>query len=69
MLIKVLVKPNAFENRILSCENGLYKISIKAPAKEGKANLELLKFLKKEFGKKVKLVSGANSRIKRIEMF
>ena len=67
MRYPLVVKANASKNEILSFENNVYKISIKAPAKDGKANLELVKFMSKKLGKKIKLVSGFNSKNKVIE--
>jgi len=68
MRITVHVKPSSNKNVIISTGGGVYKINIKAPCKEGKANLELVKFLTKEFKKPVKLVSGFKSKIKVVEI-
>ena len=67
MRVRVQVKPNAPKNEIIS-EGEIIKVAIKVPAKDGKANLELVKFLKKYYGKPVKIASGANSRIKTLEI-
>ena len=67
MRVRVQVKPNASKNEIIS-EREILKVAIRAPAKEGKANLELVKFLKKYYGKPIKIVSGSNSRIKTLEI-
>jgi|APSaa5957512622_1039677.scaffolds.fasta_scaffold758688_1 uncharacterized protein (TIGR00251 family) len=73
MRIRVQVKANASKSEIVSFEANLYKITVAAPAKDGKANLELVKFLKRTFckklhQKKIRIVSGANSRIKIVEI-
>lgn len=50
MIIEVHIQPNSNENKILSREGNIFKIKIKAPAIENKANEELIKFLSKELG-------------------
>lgn len=66
--IKVKIKPNSSESKII--EKGLvWKINIKAPAQENKANIELLKFLKRELKKNIKIVSGLKSKEKVLEIF
>jgi uncharacterized protein len=67
MRYSVIVKANASKNEIISFEKNVYKVSIKAVAKDGKANLELVKFMSKKLGKKIKLVSGFTSKTKMIE--
>ncbi|MBI5065651.1 DUF167 domain-containing protein [Candidatus Woesearchaeota archaeon] len=66
--IKVKIKPNSSENKIVE-KGSVWKINIKAPAQENKANLELLKFLKKELKKNVQFVSGLKSKEKVLEIF
>ena len=44
------------------------KLYLKAVPEKGKANLELIKFFKKEFNLKVKIKSGEKSRNKVIEV-
>lgn len=65
MKINIIVKPNAKENKITKVNN-LYKVSLKAKPIEGKANLELIKFLSKHFKKKAKIISGFNNKKKLI---
>ncbi len=66
----VIVKPNARENKILGydAERKAYRISIAAPAKDNKANKELIKFLHKQTGKQARIVKGLTSRIKVVEL-
>lgn len=45
-----------------------YKIYLKKQAVDGKANLELLKFLKKEFKKDIRIIKGSKSCNKIIEI-
>lgn len=67
---RVLVKPNASRNEILSYDDArkAYKISIKEPAEDNRANIELIKFLSKEMGKRVKIISGHTSKIKTVRV-
>ncbi len=66
---RVLIKANAQKNEILGYDDTrkAYKVSIKKPAEDNKANIELVKFLSKELGKTVKIVSGHTSRIKMLK--
>ncbi len=67
---RVLIKANSNKNEILGFDDArkAYKISIKEPAEDNKANGELIKFLSKEMGKKVRIVSGHTSKIKTIRV-
>ncbi|NCC70117.1 DUF167 domain-containing protein [bacterium] len=70
MILKVKVIPNSKEEKIYQ-ENGIYKIKLKKPALEGRANLELIKFLSKEFTIKkgnIKILKGEKTRDKIIEI-
>ena len=68
-IIQVKVKPNSPKNEILGeDEQGYLKIAIKAPAKEGKANIELIKFLSKHYKRQVDIINGRTSKIKRIRL-
>jgi len=68
--IKVLV--NAGKTEIKEeMEDNTIKIAVKAVPEKGKANLELIKFLAKEFvvdKNKVKIISGAGDRLKLIKI-
>lgn len=64
MEIKVKVKTKQPETKILKAENNLYHIALKSPPIENKANLELIKFLKKHFKKPVLIKSGFKSKEK-----
>ena len=61
MLI-VKVKPNASATKVVSYSP--LKIAVKAVPENGKANVELIRFLTKELKKSVRLVKGATSRTK-----
>lgn len=67
MIIEVHIQPNSNENKIISKEGNIFKIKIKAPAIENRANIELIKFLSKEFNVEKSLItikSGNNSKTK-----
>lgn len=68
--IKVKVIPNAPKNEITDrMEDGAYKIRVAAPALEGKANVELIRFLKKSLkASEVVVVHGAKERVKLIRI-
>ena len=52
----------------LAEENNHLKLYLIAVADDNKANLQLIKFFKKEYGLKVRIVSGMRSRNKVIEI-
>ena len=65
--LKVKVIPNSSKFKIEL--TGTYpKIYLQNPARNGKANLELIKKLSKIFNKKIIIISGKNSRIKLLEI-
>lgn len=69
VVIPVKVIPKASRNEILGWENGELKIRVAAQPDKGCANEELLAFLAKELRiakSRIKLLSGATSRHKRI---
>jgi len=45
-------------------KNGYYLVSVKAKAIEGKANLAVLKLLKKHFKREVRIIKGKMSKHK-----
>lgn len=69
MLIKVKVKPSSGRQEVEKISDDEYKIWLKSPPEDGKANAELLKLLKKELGIKGKLKSGKSSRNKVVEVY
>ncbi len=78
MIIRVKVKPNAGEQSVeriflpqldmTKPAEEVYYVKLKSPADGGRANLELVKVLKKFLGKEVKIKSGFNSRTKFVEV-
>lgn len=67
MKIKIKVKPNSGKQEIVKNEKN-YIICLKSAPENNKANIELIKILKKYFGKPVKIKSGFTSRNKIIEI-
>ena len=70
----VIVKPNSSRTEYIGIDNeGRYKINIKEKAEDNKANIELIKLLKKYFSdeyevKNIKILKGLKSRDKIIEV-
>lgn len=64
MLVKV--KPNSGRQEIVKKE-GYLLVYLKSPPENNKANIELLKLLKKHFKKEIKIKSGFSSKNKIIE--
>ncbi|MFH1827982.1 MAG: DUF167 domain-containing protein [Nanoarchaeota archaeon] len=69
-IFKIIVKPNASKNQIIGYDTNkdAYRISIKAKAEKNKANIEVIKFLSKQLGKKVIILRGKQSREKIIKI-
>lgn len=67
MIIKVKVKPNSSKREIVR-DGENYVVSLKSPAEDNKANIELIKLLKKYFDKEIKIKTGKTSRNKLIEV-
>jgi hypothetical protein len=69
MKIKIKLHPNSSQEKIVEIEKDKsYEVWIKEKPIDGKANEELVKFLKKHFKKSAKIVSGLSSRKKIIEL-
>jgi len=68
--IRVILKPNSPKNRIIKfdSERNAYRIEIKAPAQDNKANIELIKFLSRSLKKNVKIIKGFKSKEKLIKI-
>lgn len=63
---KILVKTNAKKNKLsgFDTEKNAWRIEITALPEKNKANIEIIKFLTKQLGRKVRIVSGLKSREK-----
>ncbi|MEK6822639.1 MAG: DUF167 domain-containing protein [Nanoarchaeota archaeon] len=62
--VSVKVRPNAKETRITGQDDDTLLIDLAAPAEKNKANIELLKFLKRTTKRTARLTAGATSRNK-----
>lgn len=67
---KIIVKTNARENKIIcfDTEKNAWKIEITEAPEKNKANIAIIKFLSKQFGKKVRIISGLKSKEKILEI-
>ena len=67
----VKAKPNARKSKIISFDRDKNEavIAVGAPADKGCANEELIRFLSKYFGKKVKILVGKTSSKKIVRVF
>ncbi len=65
--LKIRVKPRADKNKVERMADGTFKIWVKSPAIKGKANKELLTYLKHLTGMRVNIIAGESSRDKLIE--
>jgi len=66
-----VLKPNSNEDEIIKYDgvkNALI-ISVKAPAIENRANLALIKLIKKKTKKRARIIKGLKSREKIMEIF
>jgi len=67
MIVRVKVKPNSEKQEIREL-NGVYLVCLKEKAKDNKANIGLLKLLKRKFGGEVKIIKGLRSNKKVVEI-
>ena len=67
MIINVKVKPHSGKQEIIKNSNG-YVVYLKSAPEDGKANMELVKLLKKHFKKEIKIKSGKTSKNKIVEI-
>jgi len=68
MILKIKIKPSSVKQEIIKISENEYKISLEERAEDNKANIELIKLLKKHFGKNIKIIKGIKSRNKIIEI-
>ncbi len=67
MEINVIAKPNSGKQEIEK-KGEVYVVRLKSAPENNKANLELIKLLKRYFGKEVRIKRGFSSRKKAIEI-
>lgn len=68
MKLKIKVHANSSQEKIVKLSEKEFEVWIKEKPVDGKANNYLEKFLKKEFGADVNVVSGFSSKIKFVEV-
>ena len=68
MKIKIKLHPNSSQEKIKMLKDNEYEVWIREKPLDNKANLELVKILKKYFKKDAKIKSGFTSRNKIVEM-
>ena len=66
--IKVKVKAGAKKQEVNKIGAIGYEVSVKEPASDYKANVAVVKVMKKELGKGVKMISGFQSKSKVLEI-
>lgn len=69
--LKIVVRTKAEKNEVVGFDENrqAYKINIKAPPENNKANIEIIKFFSKLSGKNVKIISGLKSKQKILRFF
>ncbi len=65
--LKIKVKPGANKNKIVKMAEGRFKVWVKKSPVKGKANKELIHYLKNITGVPVRIVAGKTSKYKLIE--
>ena len=68
MRIVVEVKAGQREESVELLDGDRYLVCVKEQRQKGKANQAVLKLLKRHFGKQARLVSGATSTTKTVEL-
>ena len=62
--LRVLVKPNAKKDEVVGWKDNVLCIAVSAPAVDNKANIAVVKLLRKFSKKRVSFISGLKSREK-----
>jgi len=65
--IKLKVKTNAKETKILSQNDDEIILAVKSPPEKNKANLEIIKFFSRELKMKIRIIHGLKSKNKVID--
>ena len=71
VVVSVKIKPNAKQSTILGFKDGCLIVSVKEQPIEGKANKAMVELLAKHLGVAkscVKLLKGAKSKLKKVEI-
>lgn len=67
MRLNIKVKPNSFQEKIEKINDNSYEVWLKTKPIDNKANVELLKILKKKFKTNFNIKYGHTSRNKVVE--
>ena len=69
--ITVVVRPNAASDVWKGFDEGrqAYVAWVKAPAEDNKANIALIRLIKRELGKGARIMKGKKSRTKTVKLF
>ncbi len=68
MIISARIKTKAKKEKIEKIGENSYKVSVRAAPKDNKANLAVIKLIKKEFGQKARIIKGKKTKNKLIEL-
>lgn len=68
MKLNIKVFPNSGREEIVQVSENEYKIYLRKPAEDNKANIELVKILTRHFDGEVKILKGKTSRKKVVEV-
>jgi len=68
MKLKIKVKPNSGKQEIIKIFPEEYKVFLKSPPENNKANIELIKLLSKYFKTHVRIIRGNKSHEKIVEV-
>ena len=68
MIINVKVHPNSGKEEIIKIDDKTYKVYLKKQPVDNKANIELLKLLKRHFKVETKIIKGLSNRNKIIKL-
>ena len=68
--LQVIVKPNSPRTELIEYDKNkkALKIALHAHPEKGEANKELIKFLKRELKRDVKIISGFTSKMKLVKI-
>ena len=68
MKLNIKVQPNSGRQEIQKISENEYRVFLKKPPEDNKANTELIKFLKKHYKKEIKTIKGFTSKRKIVEI-
>lgn len=69
IVLSIRLQPLASRNEVCGCQDGLLKIKVVGPPREGKANKECIKVLSRLIGiakSDIKIIAGKTSRNKEV---